>query len=60
MTRDELNKFSEEADKHIINRDYGSLMKLIERLTKRDFDFEHRLYEALFPLCVGEYFHSAK
>lgn len=46
MTRDELNKFSEEADKHIINRDYGSLMKLIERLTKRDFDFEHRLYEA--------------
>lgn len=46
MTRNELNDFSKEADQHIISRDYVSLEKLIERLTKLDFDFEHPLYEA--------------
>lgn len=48
MTRNELDEFSEEADQHIISRDYGSLVKLIERLTKQDFDFEHPLYEAQY------------
>ena len=46
MTRNELNDFSKEADQHIISHDYASLEKLIERLTKLDFDFEHSLYEA--------------
>ncbi|MBS3797188.1 LA2681 family HEPN domain-containing protein [Pseudoalteromonas sp. BDTF-M6] len=53
MTRDELNKFNEEADYHIINRDTDSLVKLIERLTERDFEFEHPLHEAHYFYTVA-------
>lgn len=53
MTRDELNKFNEEADVYIIKRDYGSLMNLVERLTIQDFDFEHLLYQAHYFYTLG-------
>jgi tetratricopeptide (TPR) repeat protein len=53
MTRNELNEFSEEADQHIINRDYDSLVKLIERLTELDFKFEHPQYEAHYFYTVA-------
>ena len=53
MTIDEINDLSEEADLHILNRDYEALESLIERLTSKDFDFEHPLYEAHYLYTIA-------
>jgi tetratricopeptide (TPR) repeat protein len=46
LTIDQLNKLSEEADKHIINRDHNAIAKTIEKLTVINYEFEHPLHEA--------------
>ena len=48
MTEDELITLGEEADKHILNRDFDSLENLIERLIEQNYEFEHSLYEAQY------------
>ena len=53
MTADEINRLSEEADCHILNRDYESLANLIERLTLQDFEFEHSFYEAHYLYTIA-------
>ena len=53
MTTDEINNLSEEADSHILNRDYEALESLIERLTSEEFEFEHPFYEAHYLYTIA-------
>ncbi|WP_442801530.1 LA2681 family HEPN domain-containing protein [Serratia rubidaea] len=53
MTIDEINDLSEEADLNILNRDYEALESLIERLTSKDFEFEHPFYEAHYLYTIA-------
>ncbi|MFP3686129.1 hypothetical protein SB847_20710, partial [Bacillus sp. SIMBA_026] len=45
--------FSEKVDRHIIARDFDSLVKLVETLTEQNFEFEHPLYEAHYFYAVA-------
>ncbi|WP_253383683.1 LA2681 family HEPN domain-containing protein [unidentified bacterial endosymbiont] len=53
MTKNELDEFSELADKYIINTDHTLLVALVEKFTKRDFEFSHPLYKAHYLYCLG-------
>lgn len=53
MTTSEHNEFSQKADEYILNRDYESLERLVEKLTDQDFEFSHLLYKAHYLYVIA-------